>query len=279
MSCISVPYHLDEHRPTLDVPVAADMTVTVDFDPPDGDTWARMAQLYQRVAEMVADDVRAGERPIVLSGDCTTSLATVAGLQRAGLDPAIVWFDGHGDVQTLETTTSGYLGGMPLRMLMGYRPELIGDTLGLRPVAENRVMLVDARDLDHAEIEFLHESDVLRRGIYDFTAESVGTGEDVFPAAGVPAEGGTRSAGVEPAEPDSLATMAPESTFVPDGPIFLHLDLDVIDPSDLPDLLFPAPGGPGLDAVFRAVRRIMETGQVVGIGVGCTWRPGHSAAD
>ena len=72
----------------------------------------------------------------------------MAGLQRAGLDPAVVWFDGHGDVQSLETTTSGYLGGLPLRILVGYRPELIADALGLRPVPEERAVLVDARDLD-----------------------------------------------------------------------------------------------------------------------------------
>ena len=69
---------------------------------------------------------------MVISGDCTVSLGMVAGLQRKGVDPAIVWFDAHGDVQTLETTTSGYIGGMPLRLLVGYRPELIADRLGLR---------------------------------------------------------------------------------------------------------------------------------------------------
>ena len=40
-------------------------------------------------------------------------------------------------MQTLETTASGYLGGLPLRLLTGYRPELIADALGLRPVPEH----------------------------------------------------------------------------------------------------------------------------------------------
>jgi arginase len=52
------------------------------------------------------------------------------------VDAGIVWIDAHGDVQTLETTASGYLGGLPLRLLVGYRPELIADRLGLRPVPE-----------------------------------------------------------------------------------------------------------------------------------------------
>ena len=81
----------------------------------------------------------------------------MAGLQHAGLDPAIVWFDAHGDVQTLETTTSGYLGGLPLRLLMppGYRPGLICDRLGLRPVPEDRVVPAGARDLDPPEADYL----------------------------------------------------------------------------------------------------------------------------
>ena len=44
-------------------------------------------------------------------------LGTIAGLQRAGSDPGIVWLDAHGDVQTPETSTSGYLAGMALRLL------------------------------------------------------------------------------------------------------------------------------------------------------------------
>ncbi|MFZ2044446.1 MAG: arginase family protein, partial [Trebonia sp.] len=99
---------------------------------PPGDTWARLAALYRQLAGAVSDAVRHGDRPVVVSGDCTTALGTVAGLQHAGIDPGIVWFDAHGDVQTLETTASGYLGGLPLRLLVGYRPELIATDLGLR---------------------------------------------------------------------------------------------------------------------------------------------------
>src|SRR2546423_7429663 len=109
MTRLLVPYHLDEYLPDLDLTVTGPDTVTVDLPP--GDTWSRLVVLYAAVAGRVA----AATRPVVYSGDCTTSLGTVAGLQRAGIDPAVVWFDGHGDVQTVETTGSGYVGGMPLR--------------------------------------------------------------------------------------------------------------------------------------------------------------------
>ena len=168
MTAILVPFHLDEHLADLDVPVPTDTTVAPEL--PEGDTWSRMAVLYEEVTEAVAESAQSGARPVVLSGDCTTSLATVAGLQRAGIDPAIVWFDAHGDVQTLETTTSGYLGGIPLRVLVGYRPELIATRLGLRATDEERVLLVDARDLDPPEVDYLERAAIRRSAVADLSA-------------------------------------------------------------------------------------------------------------
>lgn len=236
MTPILVPYHLDERLTDLDVPVAPDRTVTVDL--PEGDAWSRMARLYEAVATTVAESVRRGARPTVLSGDCTTSLGTVAGLQRAGLDAAIVWFDAHGDVQTLETTTSGYLGGFPLRILVGYRPELIATRLGLRAEAEERVLLVDARDLDPPEVEYLEEAAIRRCGVDDLSADRL-----------------------------------------PDGPLYLHLDVDVMNPDEIAGLRFPAPGGPGLSPVVEALGRVIGSGRVAAFGVACTWYPGHGAAE
>lgn len=232
MTRILVPYHLDEHLPALDVPIGPGRTVTAEL--PDAGVWSRLATLFEAVAAAVSDT----PRPLVLSGDCMTSLGTVAGLQRAGLDPAIVWFDAHGDVQTMETTASGYLGGMPLRLLVGYRPELIASRLGLRPVPEEQVVLVDARDLDPPEAEYLDAAAI-------------------------------RQVSVPEVSPDLLPT----------GPLYLHIDLDVVDPNELPGLRYPAPGGPTLTAVTDAMHRIIATGRVCAIGLACTWHPNHGAAD
>jgi arginase len=173
-----------------------------------------------------------------MCGDCTVALGVVAGLQRAGHDPGIVWFDAHGDVQTMETTTSGFLGGMPLRLLVGYRPELAATALGLRPVAEDRVVLVDARDLDPPEVSFLAHSPMRRLALAELT-------------------------------PDVL----------PDGPLFVHLDLDVVDPTELPAVRYPAPGGPSLAAVVESATMLFRTGRVVGVCVACTWSPGTVLSD
>src|SRR5262249_43377981 len=93
--------------------------------PPAAALGERLSRLYRQLAGAVAGPAGGGACPIVVSADCTTALGTVAGLQHAGREVGIVWFDAHGDVQTLETTASGYLGGLPLRLLVGYRPELL----------------------------------------------------------------------------------------------------------------------------------------------------------
>ena len=236
MSVILVPYHLDEYLPDLDVPLPPDTVITADL--PAGDVWDRLSALYAGLVGAVAAEAGRGGRPVVMSGDCMMALGTMSGLQRAGVQAGIVWFDAHGDVQTLETTTSGYLGGLPLRLLMGYRPELIAARLGLRAVPEHQVALVDARDLDPPEVSYLAGAQIRRSEVGELDA------------AGLPG-----------------------------GPLYVHLDLDVIDSGQLPGLRFPAPGGPSPAQVTGALSAVLGTGRVAAIGVACTWYPGHSAAD
>jgi len=222
---IVVPYHQDELLPAGSLPVPGDGHRTVSPSLPDGDVWHRLTSLYDAVADEVA---AAGTPPVVVSGDCLVSVGVLAGTQRAGADPSVIWFDAHGDVHTLETSTSGYLGGLSLRLLLGAHADRIA-RLGLRPVAEDRVTLVGARDLDPAEVDYLATAAIQRRSVTD--------------------------------------------TVVPDGPVVLHIDLDVIDAEDLPGLLFPVPGGPSAGAVVDAVRRIVDTGQVVALDIACPWHP------
>ncbi|MEV4622239.1 arginase family protein [Asanoa sp. NPDC049573] len=224
---VRVPYHQDEvvdSIPPLGETVAPVL--------PAGTVWERLAALHGVVADRVAAEIRAGGAPTVVSGDCLVALGTLAGVQRAGVDPAVVWFDAHGDVHTLETTTSGYLGGLALRLAMGAHPDLVAGPLGLRPLAAARVLLVDARDLDPPEAAFL-------------------------------ASGG----------PAVCAVDEIDDAVLPAGPLVLHVDVDVIDPAELPGLRFPAPGGPSTGAVLGAVRRVLATGRVVALDIAAPWHP------
>jgi arginase len=235
VTVLRVPHFLGEYLPELDLPLHGDDVIVPDL--PAGDTWVRLAALLAPVADAVAAAAGRGERPVVVSGDCTTAFGTVAGLQRAGIDPAVVWFDAHGDVQTLETTTSGFVGGFALRMLLGYQPEWIASRLGLRPVPEHQVMLAGARDLDPPEVAYLESSAIRRAQVVDVA-----------------------------------------SAALPEGPLYVHLDLDVIDPIGVPGLRYPAPGGPNCAQVTAALGMLLATGRVAAVGIACTWHPGHQAA-
>ena len=226
-----MPYHLDERLADFTVGVPVDHEVVVDL--PEAGPWARMAALYEQVAAVVSEQA---EPPLVFSGDCTTSLGVLAGLQRAGHEVGIVWFDAHADFHTEATSTSGYLGGMPLALAAGVGTLTLPDALGLRPVPSSSVVLVDARDTDPGEHVLLADSQVTVTSVQDLEAA------------------------------------------LPPGPLYLHVDVDVLDPGELPDLRYPASGGPPAAQVLAAVSRVMATGRVAATGVAATWHH-RSASD
>ena len=227
---IVTPWHLDEHIPAF--PIPANVTETIRPALPAHSVSGRMSLLHQAVADAVA---RAA-RPLLLSGDCPTALAAVAGLQRRHRDLAVVWLDAHGDFNTPAISISGYLGGMALAMLTGRAPEFLGDALGLRPVADASVVLADGRDLDPAERTALTASQVRR----------------------VPADPAAIAAAL-----DGLGRM----------PVYLHLDIDVIDSAELPGLRFPSGPGPSLTQIAECLAAVCATADVAAAFIACAWLP------
>jgi arginase len=227
---LQVPYFVDErlNASEMGLPDLAEITAEL---PAGVDVWHRLGTLYEQVARAVAAE---GGPHVVVLGDCIAGLGVLAGLQRAGRDPGIVWFDAHGDFHTEATTISGFLGGLPLALAAGIGTLTLPEILQLRPVPPPRVLLVGARDIDPPELRLLEDHHVPR---------------------------------VDRVENLSEADL-------PDGDLYLHLDIDVTDPNDLPGLRYPAPGGPSLDGVLDAVGRVLATGRVITVGLAVTWRPG-----
>lgn len=119
-----------------------------------------MAALHRPIAEAVAAALDAGQRALSLAGDCCAAVPVLAGCQRAGLSPAVVWIDAHGDFNTPETSPSQFLGGMPLAMMTGRGPQWMMAAVGATPVPDTAVTLVDGRDLDPLEAEAVAASDL-----------------------------------------------------------------------------------------------------------------------
>ncbi len=229
MTVISVPSFIGKPMPGFDVP---EPHATLDPSLPSGKPTERMAVLYDELAALVTE----ASNPIVYAGDCVSIMGVAGGLQRRGIDPTVLFFDAHGDFHTWETTPSGFLGGMPLAMLTGRGEQTIVDGVGLAPINDDRVWLVDGRDLDPGEDEAVAAS-----GIHHVTVDQIA------------------------ANP-------------PDGDLYVHVDVDVVDPVDMPGVNYPAPDGPSVATVAEAVAALHATGQVVALSFS-SWNPALEGAD
>jgi len=194
---------------------------------PAGEKQQRLVTLYRPLRDRVAEIVRRGNRPVSIAGDCCTSIGVSAGLQKAGLKPTLIWLDAHGDFNTWETTPSGFLGGMPLAMLVGRGDQTMVNGTGLSPIPEEKVILTDARDLDPGEREAVEGSAIQH-----------------LPRV------------------EALLEME-----LPAGPLYVHFDCDVLNPQEVPAMNYPAPGGPSVETLRHVFGRLAQTGRVVAVSL------------
>ena len=93
-----------------------------------------------------------GDVPVAALPRCAAALATLPVIATLRPDAMVVWFDAHGDLNTPENTTTGYLGGLVLSAAMGWWDSGLGS--GLTP---DRVVLGGSRDLDAEEQTLVDE--------------------------------------------------------------------------------------------------------------------------
>lgn len=224
---IVAPWHVDEHIAAFPVPEKAEIVRPALTT---GTVAGRMGRLHRAIADAAAR----AERPLLLSGDCPSARAVIAGVRRRGPDPAVLWLDAHGDFNTPDISTSGYLGGMSIAMLTGRTPELFDDAF--RPVPDSAVVLADARDLDPAERDALAASAVRRVA----------------------------------ADPSAIAAALGS---LGGSPVHVHLDIDIVDGAELPGLRFPSGPGPSLGRIEECLAAACATADVVSASIACAWLP------
>lgn len=186
-----------------------------------------------RLASLVGDAVAEGSRPLVLGGDHSVALGTLAGLAAAvGQPGGVIWIDAHGDLNTPETSPSGNVHGMPLAAALGLLSAWFAhDGLTLPAVDPARVVLVGVRSLDDAERAYLRDAEV-----------RVFTMSDID------------RIGIERAMREALARVA--------GPGFVHVsfDLDALDPDVAPGVGTPVRGGLTYREAHLACELVAESG-------------------
>lgn len=117
-------------------------------------------ELNRLLSERVKLARDSGKFPLILAGNCNSCLGTIAGL---GQDPlGIVWLDAHGDFNTPETTSTGFLDGMGLAMAAGQCWKTLVETIpGFRPVSAENIVHIGGQDLDDEEETLMKQSQVV----------------------------------------------------------------------------------------------------------------------
>ncbi|MDX1995889.1 MAG: arginase family protein [bacterium] len=239
--CIGVPFALGKQQTPSAVDVLKHGGIAAEFNAewidiqPD---FAAHDDPVVAVNRALADAIAAhpGHTPLIFASDCTSALGAVKGLQPR--DPAVLWYDAHGDFNTPETSPSGYLGGMPLAAMVGRGNEALVQAIGFTPLAERDILITDARDLDPQEGVNLRASQMT----------------------------------FLPNFADLLT--AP----LPTKPLYIHMDVDVVDPSDIPAQNYPAPGGPSVDEAAASMQRVIRDATVAGV-LFSLWDESLSGAD
>src|SRR5437867_13181172 len=229
-----------------------DQGVQASFSPPvalsaDEDkacgSWNRLALANGDLAKIVADERRNGHFPVGLLANCSSILGMLSGLQHSGptakpLRVSMVFVDAHGDFNTPETTLSGMLGGMPVAIASGQCLTRMRLKAGLEPPLPTRYIVeICVRDTDPLEQELLDRSE-----IQQLTLEDVRT----------------RSANLH-REMKRLS----ELTDV----IYVHVDMDGLDPKEVPGVALPVPNGPTSVELAAAITEMFKYEKVGAFGV------------
>ncbi len=197
---------------------------------------AAVIALQREVRREVAAARETGRLPVVLSGNC--GYAALGAMAALPPETAVLWLDAHADFNTPETSPSGFFDGTALATLAGRAWTNVARSFaGFTPVAEERVVLLGARDLDEEEQRMLVASAVTW-----------------LPPDALRAEPARLDGAL-----DALAARAER--------LYLHLDLDVLDPSELRANLYACPGGLRVDEVAAAIVAAAERLELAALSI------------
>ncbi len=189
------------------------------------------------------DSVNAQPFVVALGADCNSVLGILGGLARS-VEPewprrvGLVWIDAHADYNTPETSPSGMLGGMPVATACGKCLPRLRRASGLRvPLQAPDVLMVGLRDVDPPEQEAIKED-----GIVTLTVDDLLQGE----------------AGSDGSAWSPRLKWAMDRLCAREDVVYVHVDLDILDPTLAPAAGLPAPGGISGDQLGEGLRRLLS---------------------
>jgi arginase len=204
------------------------------------DAYTAIADVCRALAVSTAQAVRDEVSPLVLGGDHSLAMGSVAGVATALAERkerlGLIWLDAHGDINTPETSESGNIHGMPVAHLLGYGDERLARIANPYPaIREENLVMVGLRDLDPPERIMIG-----KLGIAAYTMRDI----DQRGLANVMAE---------------AITVASKGT----GGIHVSCDPDWIDPIEAPGVGTPVRGGATFREAHLALEMIADSGKMV----------------
>ncbi len=189
-------------------------------------------ELANRVAEVVGK----GNFPLVLGGDHSIAIGTIAGLTSKYKNIGVIWYDAHVDMNTAETSPSGNIHGMPLAVLMGRGHErLVNIYKEGQKVKPENIVIIGARSVDPGERVLIKEL-----GIKVFTMHEIDRD------------------GMTSVMKEAIAYLQAKNV---DG-VHLSLDLDGLDPLYTPGVGTPVPGGISYRESHLAMEMLEDSGMI-----------------
>ncbi|WP_082235728.1 arginase [Halobacillus massiliensis] len=185
-----------------------------------------------RLAEKVDAVMKEGNFPLVLGGDHSIAMGTLAGISKHFKNLGVIWYDAHGDLNTGESSPSGNIHGMPLAASLGLGHEKLTNILGYSPkVKPENIVIIGARSLDAGEKELIKEKGIKVYSMHE--VDKMGM----------------------PAVMEETINYLKDRT---DG-VHLSLDLDGLDPNEAPGVGTPVLGGLSYRESHLAMEMLAES--------------------
>ncbi|MBC9943365.1 arginase family protein [Leucobacter sp. cx-328] len=235
-----------------DLPSSAITEVSVQDKAGDalGTSISRLSSIIA-TRDATRDAMRHASAPVIaLGGDCASALGVLEHTAATHERLAVIWFDAHPDMQHPDTTQTGSAAGMTLRHALG---DGAPDLAFTSPVAGERTLLVGTRDTDEAEFAAIEAA-----GLSQITAADLMLDPDLPLAVQVT---------------DWLRDVQPSQLYV-------HVDLDVLDPAEFDSVTSGVPFGLSVADVVSTIRAAREVAPLVSAAI-CGFAPASAeqAAD
>lgn len=175
------------------------------------------------------------ERIFTIGGDCGVEIAPISFLNQKHSGIAVVWLDAHGDLNTPASSPSKHFHGMPLRSLLGQGSAYI-TRQAFSTLMPNQIFLVGTRELDQPERVFISQN-----RLRVFSANSVNQSRNGQLLSAISAAGFHK--------------------------IYIHLDLDVIDPKDFPYVACQTSKGIRIEHLRQLLLELMNSFESVGASI------------